>query len=221
MPNPIETKGVTEGAFKYLMVHIITGHLAPGSKLNETELASELEISRPPLREAFRRLENERLVVSIPRKGCYVTGISLENCREICQVWEMIELFAIDLLRSNVHKDFKEVNAVLSKDIGPFLSSSSDPYQRFEYLIMISSFHVKLVESAQNVTLTQLYKSILPCLARYQSMFISDYAPEEHQTIMRLIQDSNYQEAKKLLRKHIRHLRHRIETELADREQKR
>ena len=218
MPSAIETKGVTEGAFQYLIVHIITGHLAPGSKLSETELASQLEISRPPLREAFRRLENERLVVSIPRKGCYVAEISLENCREICLVWEMIELFAIDLLRSMVDKDFKEVDAVLSKAIDLRPPPSSDPFQHFEYLKMISAFHIKLVEAAKNVTLTHLYNSIRPSLARYQSMFISDSATEEHQTIMRLIQDNNYQEAKKLLRKHIRHLCDQLETKLADRE---
>jgi len=83
---------------------------------------------------------------------------------------------------------------------------------------MISAFHIKLVAAAKNVTLTHLYNSILTSLARYQSMFISDYATEEHKTIMRLIQDSNYQEAKKLLRKHIRHLCDRLETKLADRE---
>ena len=221
MPSAIETieiKGVSEGAFQYLMAHIITGHLAPGSKLSETELASQLEISRPPLREAFRRLENERLVVSIPRKGCYVAEISLENCHEICQVWEMIELFAIDLLRSKADKDLREMDAVLSKASDLPAQPSSDPFQHFEYLKMISAFHIKLVEAAKNVTLTHLYNSILPSLARYQSMFISDSAAEEHQTIMRLIQDGNYQEAKKLLLKHIRHLCDQMETKLADRE---
>jgi hypothetical protein len=34
MPSVIETKGVTEGAFQYIKVHIITGHIAPGFKLN-------------------------------------------------------------------------------------------------------------------------------------------------------------------------------------------
>ncbi len=217
MPNAIETKGVAEGAFQYLMVHIITGHLSPGARLNETELASKLEISRPPLREAFRRLENERLVVSIPRKGCYVTEISLENCREICQVWEMIELFAIDLLRVRIDKDLKEVERVLSKARDLLPLPTSDPFLRFEHLKMISAFHVSLVKAAKNGMLTHLYNSMLPSLARYQSMFISDDATEEHQMIMRWIRDGNYQEAKESLRYHIRRLYDRIESELSDR----
>ncbi|UCB51463.1 MAG: GntR family transcriptional regulator [Deltaproteobacteria bacterium] len=43
-------------------------------------LSSNLGISRPPLCEAFRVLENEYLVLSIPRKGCYVTQVSMEDC---------------------------------------------------------------------------------------------------------------------------------------------
>ena len=138
MPNAIETKGVTEGAFQYLIVHIITGHLAPGSKLSETELASQLEISRSPLREAFRRLENERLVVSIPKKGCYVAEISLENCHEICQVWEMIELFAIDLLRSMVDKDFKDLRLAPATcwEVSRFCRQSSACSLSLRYLRM-------------------------------------------------------------------------------------
>ena len=149
MPNIIETTGVTEGAFQYLKVHIITGHLAPGSKLNEAALASHLGISRPPLREAFRRLENERLVISTPRKGCHVAEISLENCREICQVWEMIELFAMDLLRSMAGMDFTEVDAVLSKASDLRYPPDTDPFKRYENLIMISAFHIKLVEASK------------------------------------------------------------------------
>lgn len=216
MSNAIETKGVTEGTFQHLKVHIITGHIAPGSKLNETELSSKLEISRPPLREAFRRLENERLVVSIPRKGCYVTEVSLENCREICQVWEMMELFAVDLLRLKSNKALDEVDAVLSKAIDLPAQPSSDPYQHFEYLKTITEFHLKLVEAANNITLTHLYNSILPSLARYQSMFISDRATEEHQTITRLIRKSKYEESKKLLRKHIGHLCDQMEAKMVD-----
>ena len=53
-------EGVKEGVFQYLRVHIFSGDLKSGQKLNEIELASKLNISRAPLREAFRLLENDR-----------------------------------------------------------------------------------------------------------------------------------------------------------------
>lgn len=66
-------RGVTESVVQYLRIHIIEGELVPGQKLNEIELAVRLGINHTPLREAFRILENAHLIVSIPRKGCYVT----------------------------------------------------------------------------------------------------------------------------------------------------
>ena len=109
------------------------------------------------------------------------------------------------------------MDAVLSKAIHLPAQPSSDPFQHFEYLKTISDFHIKLVETAQNVTLSHLYHSILPSLARYQSMFISDSATEEHQTITRLIREGKYDKSKKLMRKHIRHLCDQMETKMADR----
>jgi DNA-binding GntR family transcriptional regulator len=51
--------GVTQSVAQYLRENIFSGELAPGQKLNELELSSRLGVSRPPLREAFRILENE------------------------------------------------------------------------------------------------------------------------------------------------------------------
>jgi DNA-binding GntR family transcriptional regulator len=65
----METLSVTKSRVHPLRENIIIGEFAPGQKLNEIELSSRLGISRPPLREAFRLLENEHLVRSIPRKG--------------------------------------------------------------------------------------------------------------------------------------------------------
>ena len=65
----MEVFGVKENVVQYLRSKIITGELAVGQKLNELELSCLLSISRPPLREAYRILENEYVIVSIPRKG--------------------------------------------------------------------------------------------------------------------------------------------------------
>jgi len=81
----MEIKTVTNIATEYLRKQIITGEMAAGQRINETDLASCLDISRPPIREAFRILENEHLVVNIPRKGTNVTKISSEDLQDIYQ----------------------------------------------------------------------------------------------------------------------------------------
>jgi DNA-binding GntR family transcriptional regulator len=77
----VEIVSVTRSAYKYLKDKIITGELPARQKINENQLSSLLEISRPPLREALRLLEHEHLVVTIPRKGTHVTSISREDSR--------------------------------------------------------------------------------------------------------------------------------------------
>lgn len=83
----------------YLRSQIVTGELESCQKLNENHIASQLDISRHPIREAFRILENEYLVVSIPRKGSYVSDLSIEVLEELYQAREMIEMCVIDILK--------------------------------------------------------------------------------------------------------------------------
>lgn len=79
----MEVKSLTENVVEYLRNQIILGDLAPGRKLKENDLASRLDISRGPLREAFRMLENEHLVVSVPRRGTYVSEVSVGDLEEL------------------------------------------------------------------------------------------------------------------------------------------
>ncbi len=203
----MEFKGVKDGVFQYLRVHIFSGDLAPGQKLNEIELSSKLKISRAPLREAFRLLENEHLIVSIPRKGCYVSELSLENCREIFQVRQMIECFAVDLLKAKGIKDLPEVALFLEKTANLPIPDLSDPYEKFEYVKMILHFHIKLVESAGNSKLNYFYQTIFPSLARYRSTYnpetgLAIKSHEDHNEIIKRIKNKDYDHAKELIKFH-------------------
>jgi len=204
----VEIIGVTESAVQYLRVHIITGELTPGRKLNEMELSSRLNISRPPLREAFRILENEYLIVSIPRKGCYVTEISMQDYRGIFEAREMIECFAVDLLRAKNIRDLPHVASALEVTADLSAPTSSDPYEKFNYLKAIANFHIKLIESAGNARLNHFYYSIFSNLARYQDMYIyipglMDKSQEDHGQVLDLIKRGDYVDARELLRAHV------------------
>ena len=203
----IEIRGVSESILHSLRAHIIAGKLAPGQKLNEKELASQLGVSRQPLREAFRLLENERLINSIPRKGCHVTPISLRDCCELNQVREMIELFAIDILCSKGITQLPTLTTTLDDASQLADPDPSDSNAFYEYLKVLTAFHVKLVEQTGNALLTHFYKAIIPSLARYQALsapFIHRKAVEEHQRILRSMARKDYEGAKESLRAHIK-----------------
>jgi DNA-binding GntR family transcriptional regulator len=70
---------------------IESGELAPGSKLNEADIAADLRVSRGPVREAFRALQQTGLVRTEKNRGVYVREVSLPEASEIYEVRAALE----------------------------------------------------------------------------------------------------------------------------------
>ena len=68
----LDQGSLSERAYEVIRSSIISGRLGPGERLVEEDLAGDLGVSRAPIREAFRRLADEQLVVEKPRYGTYV-----------------------------------------------------------------------------------------------------------------------------------------------------
>jgi len=205
----MQVLNVTGSALQFLREKIITGELKAGQKLNESHLASTLGISRPPLREAFRLLEKDHMVVSIPRKGTFVTELSVKDFEEISQLREMIECFTIDLLKEYNIKNLPKVTLSLNKALNlPMPLNSVDPEQLLTRIRIILDFHTSLVESVGNARLTNIYNSISFNLARYQFIYFyisgaAQHSLEDHKRILDLIKMGNFDQAKEELRNHI------------------
>jgi DNA-binding GntR family transcriptional regulator len=73
-------------AAAYLRSEILTGHLRPGEKIDQDEVAEALGISRLPVREALIELSQENLVDSIPRRGAFVARIDKDDIRDLYEV---------------------------------------------------------------------------------------------------------------------------------------
>ena len=80
---------------KALAERIISGMLMPGERLRQDHIAEEFGASHVPVREAFRRLEAQGLVVSEPRRGVRVAGFSLEEVREVADMRAALEALAL------------------------------------------------------------------------------------------------------------------------------
>src|SRR5215204_3612364 len=76
---------------------ILSGALAPGERLIEERLTEHLGISRPPLREALRLLQNDRLVVTRPRHGSAVATLTDQDVFEILTLRAGLERMAVEL----------------------------------------------------------------------------------------------------------------------------
>jgi DNA-binding GntR family transcriptional regulator len=215
----MEIKNVTDSVTEYLRNKIITGEMKAGQRMNETEVASNLNISRPPLREAFRILENEHLLVNVPRKVTYVSHVSIQDLEEVCQAREMVECYAIDLLKAKSIKELPDVDSALELASSLPVPPVDDGEQMFNYIKAFAEYHIELVKSAGNYWALHFYNSIASHIARYQCIYL--YIPgsredslAEHQEILDLINRGSYSQAKKKIRIHIRNTFKRLKSKI-------
>jgi phosphonate utilization transcriptional regulator len=92
-PNPscaaielLQSHSLSTLVHRELERRILSGEMAPGEKLNETDMAGEFNVSRGPVREAFRALEQAGLVRTEKNRGVFVREISLAEVDEIYEV---------------------------------------------------------------------------------------------------------------------------------------
>jgi DNA-binding GntR family transcriptional regulator len=203
----IELTSATHMTVQYLRDLIIIGELKPGQKINETILATSIGLSRPPIREALRILEADSLVINIPRKSTYVSEISLNDFEETFQTRGMIEVYAIDLLKSINAKDFSSLDSALSEAANCRIEKGSGAMEVLRCLKIFADFHIRLVTLAGNSHILKFYKSILSNVWRYQFMYFSKRPTqplfEAHDLITKNIKMGDYDEAKKVLLAHM------------------
>ena len=77
---------------------IVTGKLKPGERLKESALARQMSVSRSPIREALRQLEQEGLIVSIPNQGSFVKVFDENDVREIFTLRATLEDLACEII---------------------------------------------------------------------------------------------------------------------------
>lgn len=204
----MEIQNLTKRVLEYLRNRIITGELVPGQRLNENEIASRLEISRHSIREAFRVLESEQLVFSIPNKGAFVTELSDEDLLEVYQTREMIECYAVDLLKRKKNINLFQLESAIEDASNLPIPSTDDPEQYLEFHKKFVNFHFKMIETCGNSRLLHFYKSISLNLARYQFKSLRlpgslETDQNEHGQILNALRIGDYEGAKRKLKSHI------------------
>lgn len=203
---------IPENICGYLRAQIICGNLAGGQNINENSLAASLGVSRPPLREALKKLEEEHLIYSIPRKGSFVRELSIEDLDELYQARELIECGAIDFFEVKGIKNFPELDSFLSQSRELSFPPQIDSNTLLIYREKIADFHVKLVQQTGNFRITHFYQSLYFNLARYQYLYFSvsgslERSRIEHECILADLKDGAYRRAKEHLMEHTRNAR--------------
>jgi DNA-binding GntR family transcriptional regulator len=182
---------------------IVTGRLALGEQLSENALAERLGVSRTPVREAFLRLEAERLVEVRPQRGTFVFRVDADEVREICELREVLETGALRVA-------FAHDPAALAAALTPLVEAASaaafrDPaaYQPHD-----AAFHETLVAAGRNRQLVEAYSLISARVTALRYRFLTTRAQVEgsrrqHAEVLRLVGTGDAAGAEEALRHHV------------------
>ena len=96
--NPGEKSGqpLSAGLYTELQTGILSGSIPDGSKLTEQALCKKYNVSRTPVREAFRQLEADGLIENIPNRGAFVTGLTKRDISDLFDLRGLFEVQAVE-----------------------------------------------------------------------------------------------------------------------------
>ena len=190
--------------FQTLRQAILREDLAPGERLMEIPLANKLGVSRTPLREAIRMLEQEGLVVMIPRRGAQVAGISEKSLRDVLEVRKSLEKLAVELACERMtEEDMKEMNRAEEA-----FSAAVHEGDALRIAETDEQFPDVIYNSTGNTKLVQLLNNLREQMYRYRLEHIKDEKSrlsllEEHQRMMAALRSRDVELAKKAAGEHI------------------
>jgi len=178
---------------------IVSLELAPGAVIDERELIERLEIGRTPVREALRRLAQERLVEVYPRRGMFVTGVDVRELARISEVREMLEPEAARLAAERATDADRAALAALVEELDRGGSELMELDERIHRAVYRAA-HNDLLEA----TLEQYYVLALRiwsiALDRAHEL---EEAVEAHRTLLEAIQTGDGERAADTMRAHV------------------
>lgn len=158
-----EGSSLSDQVYDYLADQIITGKISFGDRLNIKQIAAQLNVSTIPIRDAIKRLEQEKVVVVMPRSHCYVRIPTKKATLDAIDSRRMIELFAINaVVESTTAKDLQQLDAVV-ESMRPLAAEShieEHPRSVSEYIELDRKFHTTLVGLSQNEYIMEFYKQV-------------------------------------------------------------
>ena len=99
--RPPESYSIGSQLHRILRTAIIQGEIAPGQSISEVEISKKFSVSRQPVREAFIKLSEERLIEVLPQRGTYVRKISIKEVLDACYLREIIEVAIVREVAAN------------------------------------------------------------------------------------------------------------------------
>lgn len=156
--------------FHTLREAILKGELKPGERLMELQLASKLGVSRTPIREAIRMLEQEGLAVTIPRKGAEVAKMTEKDMEDVLQVREALDELAATIACEQITKEELEELKHTMHEFEEY-TKTGDVKRIAEADVR---FHDIIYQATDNPKLVSMLNNLREQMYRYRLEYIKD-----------------------------------------------
>ena len=185
----------------------------PGEvRLDERQLASDLGISRTPVREAMAQLEREGFVRSVPRRGIYVVRKTKQEVIELITAWAALESMAARLITQNAaDEEIATLHRMFTKFENGELHARLDEYSEVNI-----EFHQSIIRMSRNRVLIDLAENLFTHMRMIRRKTIgeedrADRSIRDHLNIIQALEARDTERAEDLVRNHALGLAEHVE----------
>ena len=208
IPHPtiamLRSASLSSAAQQEIERMILAGEIAPGAKLTEAWLSERLGVSRGPIREAFRMLEEAGLVRQEKNRGVFVRDIPIDEATEIYDLRAaMDELVGRRLAESITPDQMKTARGIVEKMDAAARAADADSYH-----LLNLEFHDTLVRYAGNRKLAGVYRKLVKELSLFRRRNLLDqqalpHSAAEHRAILKAIAAGDAEQAGRAMFDHV------------------
>lgn len=204
--NVNEYLPLREVVFNNLRDAILNGELKPGERLLENQLAEKLGVSRTPVREALRMLEQENLVALVPRKGAQVLDLSAADIKNVLEIRSALE--AVGMRHACRSMELEQLNELKRLNVEFERAFEEKDYEKVA--TTDEKMHDIIFASSHNDRLVQIIGNMRAQVYRYRMAYLKVYETKtavlnHHRGIIDAIENHLEEEGIKVMAEHIEH----------------
>ena len=201
-----EAKLSAKDVYTRLREMILIFEIYPGSRVTETELADYFGVSRTPIRSALQRLEAEGYLTVLPKQGCFIRNLDIEDLSKYYQVRMSLEQFSLQLACTYM-SDTTLSELAAAWDPARQVDRSDDPE---EMEARDEAFHLALAEGGGNLVLRSYLADVNRHLRIVRRLGFTmaeriDQTYDDHFRICQSLLRRDIIQAQSLMRDHISH----------------
>ena len=194
--------------FRILRENILSGKYAPDEELKEKTIGEELGVSRTPIREAIRMLEQEGLAVTIPRKGAEVAKMTEKDMEDVLQVREALDELAASIACEEMTEEQLDELKTTMREFEEFTKTGNvkkiaEADVKFHDIIYHATGNPKLVNILNNLR-EQMYRYRVEYLKEEQTR---NLLVSEHEELVKAIREGDVQKAQDISFHHLENQR--------------